>query len=252
MVQRLQAGARNMNRSVAEAGPSVCARGLLRVVLPALGLWLLGGCTMTIYQPLVSLQRPTVVDPQLPNLTGMNLLVRCLPTEYLSTSDSQLLCRKVGTLFRNQGANVETIVPRRGAARSSTTSEGGEVDLIVDLSSRLVHKESNGLLTWIAISTMTLVPDIEQFSFAQDVVIRQPDGTLLASDTMQGRFVIYTGIGVWGVNWVLDHLVRQPQDRLTGDAANRDFSGDLYRQLSQSVFNARMRAAVLQGFSAAP
>ncbi|WP_375764916.1 hypothetical protein NR798_24675 [Archangium gephyra] len=208
---------------------------------------LLSGCVTTVYQPLSSLQRPAIVDPRLANFEGMRLLVRCVPGDYLTAPDADLLCRKVGALFRNQGAKVETDVPRHGGA-SRRLDPGAQPDLIVDLSSRLLHKESSGPLWALTVLSLTLVPAFTEYSVAQDVSIRDASGFLLASDSLKARFIEYFGAGIWGVNWMLDTLVRPPEEELTGEAPARDFSRDFYAQLSQLAFNARVRSDVLRSF----
>ncbi|WP_152621861.1 hypothetical protein [Archangium violaceum] len=213
---------------------------------------LLSGCvTTTVYQPLSALQRPAIVDPQLANFEGMRLLVRCVPGDYIEASDADLLCRKVGSLFRNQGARVETDVPRNGRS-SRNLQEGTPPDLVVNLSSRLLHKESSGPLWALTVLTLTIVPAYTEYSVAQDVTIRDSSGFLLASDSLKARFIEYFGAGVWGVNWVLDAVVRPPEEEITGDAAAKDFSRDFYAQLSQLAFNARVRADVLRSFEPRP
>ena len=217
-------------------------------------LWgaLLSGCvTTTVYQPLSSLQRPAIVDPRLANFEGMRLLVRCVPGDYLKAPDADLLCRKVGALFRNQGARVETDVPRNGRL-SRRLQEGAQPDLVVELSSRLLHKDTSGPLWALTVLSLTLVPAFTEYSVAQDVSIRDASGFLLASDSLKARFIEYFGAGVWGVNWVLDTLVRPPEEELTGDAPARDFSRDFYAQLSQLAFNARVRSDVLRSFEPPP
>jgi hypothetical protein len=228
-------------RRAGEAG-----RGLLL-------LWgvLLSGCGVTVYQPLSSLQRPSIVDPRLANFEGMRLLVRCVPGDYTQAPDAELLCRKVGVLFRNQGAKVETDVPRNG--NSSRSLEGGaQPDLIVDLSSRLLHKETSGPLWALTALSFTLIPAFTEYSVAQDVTIRDASGFLLASDSLKARFIEYFGAGMWGVNWLLDALVRPTEEELTGEAPARDFSRDFYAQLSQLAFNARVRSDVLRSFEPRP
>jgi hypothetical protein len=213
---------------------------------------LLSGCvTTTVYQPLSALQRPAIVDPQLENFEGMRLLVRCIPGDYLNASDTELLCRKIGSLFRNQGARVETDVPRNGRS-SRSFQEGTQPDLVVDLKSRLLHKESSAPLWALTVLTFTIVPAYTEYSVAQDVTIRDASGFLLASDSLKARFIEYFGAGVWGVNWVLDALVRPPEEEITGEAAARDFSRDFYAQLSQLAFNARVRSDVLRSFEPRP
>jgi hypothetical protein len=204
------------------------------------------GC-VTVYQPLVSLQRPVVVDPQAANFEGQHILVRCIPSDYLQPNNALDLCRNVRSLFTKQGAQVDVDVPRPGV--SAGDGQGGpKADLIIDLSARLVHEESSALLGVASVLTFTLVPTIGEFSFAQDVTIRDSSGFLLASDTFQGRFVRYNGIGVWAVNKALDLLVRSDEEEITGDAAKKDFSRDFHGQLSQLAFNARMRSLVMRGF----
>lgn len=204
------------------------------------------GC-VTVYQPLTSLQQPVVVDPEVANFPGLRLLVRCHAGDYLDTSDAQTLCRNVGTLFRNQGAQVELEVPRAGRS-GRDREEGAKPDLIVDLKARLLHEEDSAVLRVLSVFTWTLVPTIHEFTMAQDVSIRDGSGSLLVSDSLQGRFIEYMGVGVWGVNFALDLAVRPYEEEFTGDAPKREFSRDFYGQLNQLVFNARMRSLVLRGF----
>jgi len=214
-------------------------------LLSTLLAMLCSGC-VTVYQPLVSLQRPVVVDPRVANFEGQRILVRCIPGDYLKPTDALQLCRNVRSLFTHQGAQVETEVPRPGSAGDE---EGGpKADLIIDLRARLVHEESSALLSVASVMTFTLVPSISEFTFAQDVTIRDSSGFQLASDTLQGRFVRYNGVGIWAVNNALDLLVRSDEEDLTGDAAKKDFSRDFHKQLSQLAFNARMRSLVMSGF----
>ncbi len=212
---------------------------------------LLSGCVTTVYQPLSSLQRPAIVDPRLANFEGLRLLVRCVPGDYIEARDAELLCRRVGALFRNQGAKVETDVPRNGRS-SRSLEKGAQPDLVVDLSSRLLHKETSGPLWALTALSLTLIPAVTEYSVAQDVTIRDPSGFLLASDSLKARFIEYFGAGVWGVNWVLDALVRPSEEELTGEAPARDFSRDFYAQLSQLAFNARVRSDVLRSFEPRP
>lgn len=207
---------------------------------------LFSGC-ITVYQPLVSLQRPVAVDSQVANFEGTRLLVRCIPSDELPPPDAAVLCQNVSVLFRNQGAEVEMQVPREGSS-SRAKDDAGAVDLVVDLRTRLLHEEDSTLLWVLYGVTMTLAPAITEQSFAQDVTIRDAGGSLLASDSLKARFVRYFGFGVWSVNWVADVLVRSEADEITGDGAKQDFSRDLYGQLSQLVFNAQVRSRVLRGF----
>ena len=111
-----------------------------------------------------------------------------------------------------------------------------------------MHHENSAILWFLSIVSFTLVPTIAEFTFAQEVTIRDRAGFVLASDSLQGRFVRYFGFGVWAVNSALDFLVRSDDEKLTGDMAQQEFTRDYYRQISQLTFDAHMRSLVLRGF----
>ena len=203
---------------------------------------------MKVYQPMHGLHGPVVVDPRLPNLTSTQLDVHCVPGDALSGQQASMLCQKVGALFENQGAQVRTHI----AEGSSDDDDGFEdsltgalTALTVELRARQLHHAKHPL-SWVAtVLSLTLVPGVTETTFAQDVVIRDDSGFLLVSDTLEGRLVTRFGFGSWASNALLD-LARDDADKITGDVASRQLSSDLYRQLSQLVFNARMHAQVLQ------
>lgn len=210
------------------------------ILLAALGQ----GC-FTVYQPLVGLQRPVAIDPETANFAGLRLRVRCLPNDALSAAELDVLCQRVSALFSNQGAEVDTVT-ERGGLSDELDGTARKPDLVVDLKARVLQQERNALLWMLSSMTMTLMPMVEEYVFAQDVTIRDAEGFLLVSDSLQGRFVRYIGAGIWSVNWLLDVIAREEADELTGDAAQRDFSRDFYTQLSQLTFNARGRWLVLR------
>jgi hypothetical protein len=223
--------------------------GCTRWVVPCLLAALCSGC-ITVYQPLSSLQRPVVVDPRLANFEDARMLVRCHPSEDLPRDGAELLCRNVSTLFRNQGAHVDVDIPTEGTPGRS--HEGPQADVVLDVKSKLVHQAGSMVLDLACYFTATLIPTYGEESYSQEITVRDGQGALLASDVLHSRFVHYIGAGVWAVNWVLDLLVRPENEKLTGDVANRSFSRDLYGQLSQLMFNARVRAQVLRGFESPP
>jgi hypothetical protein len=220
-------------------------RQIHSLVVAFLALGVGTGC-ITVYQPLVSLQRPVVVDPQAGNFDGAKMRISCAAGEEMPPQDAEILCRDVGTLFRNQGAQVEAYVPRNG--REGADAEGGKPDLVVEVRSRKLHEENSALLRVLSVLTFTLVPTIDEHSYAQDVTIRDASGFVLAADSLQSRFIEYFGAGIWAANWLADIFVRPEADKLTGDVAKKDFSRDFYGQLSQLAFNAQVRAKVLRGF----
>ena len=134
---------------------------------------LFAGC-VTVYQPLVGLQRPTVVDPQEDNFSGQKIRVRCIPEQNLNSKQAQVLCQKISTAFSNQGALVQTVVP---SERGTSEPEGNEgaPDLTIDTKVRLLSEQSSALLAVASVWTLTLVPNIEEYTFSQEVIIRDRD-----------------------------------------------------------------------------
>jgi hypothetical protein len=209
---------------------------------------LLGGC-VHVYQPLLRLQDPVAVHPREGNFQGVRVLVSCIPGDFVDRVESEELCQHAGDLFTKQGAIVQT---RTGPApRPGAETKGPPPELQVDLSARQIYEENSTLLWLVSIGTLTLVPAISEYTFAQDVSIRDADGVLLASDSWQARFVRYFGFTTWAVNALLDLAFRTHAERLTGDAFEEEFSKDYYGQLTQMVFNAHARWALLHPKTAA-
>lgn len=196
---------------------------------------------------MAGLHRPVAIDPQHRNFQDLRLTVHCVPEGLLNAESANQLCLRVGTLFENQGAQVTT----NATTRSSRDDEPGEdaseaADLTLELRARQIH-EADSLLSWVlCLGTFTLVPAVSEFTFAQDVAIRDETGFLLLSDSLVGRIVTRYGAGTWIGNTFADLLVRDRAEKLIGDAFDRDISSDFYRQLSQLMFNAEMRREVLQ------
>jgi hypothetical protein len=214
----------------------------------------LGSGCVKVYQPVSGLNRPVVVDPQLANFQDLHLTVYCPPGDLVSPEEARALCRKVGTLFENQGAQVSTFSSDRRRVDdllgdeqpAEATPATPPTDLILELRGRQVHEEINQLSWVLCIATATLVPAVSEFTFAQDVIVRDPSGVLLVSETLQGRIVRYTGAGTWVTHRLLDLLFREDEDEILGEQPHADLSADYYGQLSQAVFNAKMRWQVQQ------
>ena len=217
------------------------------------------GC-IHVYQPMTGFHGPVVVDPQAPNFEGMALTVFCDRGDLLTAAEAKSLCRHVGTLFEIQGAEVTTYTSGEqlnafdvGEPDPSEDEEGDApvADLTLELRSRKLHV-SNDAVSWaLFLMSSTLVPAITESSFAVDVVIRDESGYVLVSDSLQGRLVRRLGLGAWGTNKVLDWFWREEEDRIaSSDAAHRDLSADLYGQLSQLTFNAKMHWEMLSGVAA--
>lgn len=202
------------------------------------------GC-VTTYQPLLALQRPLAINPELANFEGQKVLVRCLPGEYLDAADAERLCRQVRTLLTSQSATVEVEVPKKNAGFATTSFKP---DLVIELNARLLNEDNRPWWWLICFASFTLIPATSEYEFAQDITIRDASGFMLASDSLQGRFVQQFGLGVWGVNGLLDLIVRPKGQAITGNGYQRDFSKDYFGQVSQLAFHARMRAKVMAEF----
>lgn len=209
----------------------------------------LTGCVRS-YQPLTGLHDPVAVDPAVRNFPGLSLHVYCVPNKALKPAQASVLCQRVGVLFENQGAAVETFIedPVRGLAtgEAGVGTELAPADLVLALEVDAVQKTQHPITAALCWFSFTIVPTVRETTFSQQVEIRDGAGFLLATDRYRGRLVERFGAGVWAGNWLLDRFLREPEARLTGTAASTDLSNDLYRQLSQLVFNARMRQDALQ------
>lgn len=221
--------------------------------LPAIAVAIFAGGCVTVYQPLTSLQKPTAIEAATDNFAGQRMLIRCFPGDGISPGNAQTVCTRLSSFFSNQGAEVDVVVPRPGFGSPPGSGKEAKPDLVIELRYRKLHLE-NPPFMWVAsVLTCTIIPSYREYSFAQDVSIRDADGFELASDSFEARFVMYAGAGIWAVNQTLDWVVRDKSEHMAGDAsAKREFSRDFYRQLNQLAFNARVRAAVLGGFEPQP
>ncbi|MHB8876559.1 MAG: hypothetical protein ACYC8T_22925 [Myxococcaceae bacterium] len=212
---------------------------------------LFSGC-VTVYQPMVGLQRPVAIEPAENNFKGLRLEINCRRGDFLWHDEAEQLCNHASKLFTSQGATVRTTTegqsPEDEEGEGLPGGLGGEsdIDLRVDLTPRIVHEEKNVLTFVLMVASATLIPGVSEYTFAQDITVRDSHGFLFASDHWQARFVRYVGAAVWGVNFILDYTLRRPGDRITGDALAHDFSRDYFRQLNQLVFNAKTRWALLR------
>lgn len=182
-------------------------------------------CT-TYYHPMSALHRPVAINTDYANFAGLELEIHCLPGPVLDEDEAADLCQKLSRLFENQGAVVQTRTTLGRVANEDgelsgarpTAGEGratARTSLGLRLSSRLLHEESSWVFPWVT----------TEYTFAQDVVIRDETGFLLVKDSLTARLVRRVG--------------------LFGDAGE-ELTRDLYGQLSQLTLNARMRRRVLR------
>lgn len=215
----------------------------------------LSGC-VRVYHPLNGLHDPIVVNPQLPNFADVALTVRCVPGDYLSSEDNGILCQNVGQLFETQGASVRVVeVLGEDESFRDDELEGGDgetaetaeppTDLVLELTSRRVSRRVSTLSWLLCVGSFTVLPGVEEHIFEQDITIRDANGFLLVQDSLQGRLLSRFGFGPWLVSKLAD-LGRDKDDRLTAKNVRQDVSNDLYRQLSQRLFDAKLQWRVLQ------
>lgn len=212
-------------------------------------LALFSGCVHT-YQPMSGLRRPVVVDPARANFADLELSVRCHRDGVLTRGEASSLCQKIAMLFETQGAKV-AVLDQTGSFDETLGEPEPEgearprTDLTLELHARQIHKSVHPLSWVISIATFTILPAIDDETFAQDIEIRDGDGFLLVTDTLQGRLVHRYGAGPWAGNQIADWLWRKEGEKVLGDIAKEELSTDLYRQLSQLVFNAKLQHEVL-------
>lgn len=202
--------------------------------------------SVTLYHPEQGLHEPTVVDLHAKNLTHTKIRVTCVANDHVTVSEARKVCRNVAKMLRHQGAETEISVPRKrqGAERNRDAS----VDLDVEIRSQIHRAYFDNLAATLFCCTCALTPTKMEQSYIHSVRVRGRNGVTLSENRMQSRFVQYTGCGVAGLTSLLDFFFREDHEKLGGDAANRDFSADFYRQIAQQTFNAKMRSDVL-GFT---
>lgn len=204
------------------------------------------GCGVTLYQPMGALQRPTAVHLADPTFADARILVRCLVSEDLPAGDADKVCRQVAQSLRQQGAETETVVPRRlDEGLPADAFDGRGAELTVEIASRTEHSHDWPLLAAVSGLTLTAIPTVEEYTFVQDITVRARNHTVLTSDTLRARLVTYTGCLVWSANWLLDWAVRDDDNDVSGDLAHKAYSRDFYRQIAQLTHNARVRSDVL-------
>ena len=138
------------------------------------------------------------------------------------------LCDRLAQLFENQGATVRTklyasddgptngaLTPQTSDDTSAASSTPSTMALNVEVRTRLVHVDVIDYIIW---------DQTVDYTFAQDITIRDETGFLLLRETLEGRFIQKLGFN--------------------SDAVDA-FSAHYYGQMSQLAFNAKMRRQML-------
>jgi hypothetical protein len=204
------------------------------------------GC-VTVYQPLVGLQRPIAVDPQSPtNFANTRVLLRCHPSDAVWPDE---LCRNLRSSLSKQGATVTTEVVRPSPRAAPAAPSETPAQFIIDITSKLIHASGDTILSLLNIVSFTIVPAVTEETFGQEISIRDGQGFILAQQSFQERFVKSFGIGVWALNGLIDLLIRPKSEQVTGDGYKQDFTRDLHGHLAQLLYNAKVRARVMKSFA---
>lgn len=187
---------------------------------------LLGGC-VTVYQPMSGLHRPIAIDPAYANFAGVRFTLECRRgrDDLLGEDEARDLCRKLTRVLENQGAEVETEVLGGEPGPADEPPRARADALHVQLTPRLIDRRTVNVL-WLPFWTV-----VTDYTFAQDISIRDASSFLLVRDTLTGRFVRRLGFS---------------------SDAEEEFSADFYGQLSQLALNAKLRHDVLKEPVAAP
>lgn len=222
----------------------------------------LTGCVRA-YHPLSGLHDPRIVDPLAPNFTDLSLTLQCVPDARKSLrarDEANLLCSKLLRVFENQGATVILRDAYGGdeldyaftAEDEAPADEVPEVtsDLVMELRPKRIEIRFPPFAWLFCIASGTLFPGPEKQVFALELTIRDSNGFLLAEDTLTGRMVSRFGLGPWLGN-AIANLGRPRTERLNNEQTAADLSNDLYGQLSQRLFDAKLRRRVLQESPAA-
>lgn len=183
---------------------------------------------VTVYHPISGLHRPIALDMSYANFENLTIALQCQPGEVVNQNQARALCRKLKSLFENQGAQVKLKGAKGSAAPatdSNDSSEGNDAGklsappgtaLTIRLSSRLLHEDTTSYL-FFDVTT--------GYTFAQDVTITDESGFLLIREHLTGRLIQRMG--------------------LSFSSGQEDFSKDFYGQVSQLTLNAQMRRQVL-------
>jgi len=200
---------------------------------------------VTIYEPQRGMRTPTVVDRKIAPLAATSVALRCLeePTgdplsRMFASAEARDVCSRLVKSVEGAGATANVV-----SAPPGETDE--PFDLYVEWQ---VHEEHGARSPWMdAASTLTctMLPSIEQRTYRHRAVVRGRDRSVLQTYESRARFLDYDGCGFWLVTWMLDFL-RSDDEKVGGDHGRRRYSRDLYRQMTQSLVNARARSDVLR------
>ena len=198
-------------------------------------------CHVAVYQPLVGLGRPVLVNVYAPNFVGLRVVLTCTGDSSTKPEHASVLCSKLSGSLTSQGALVSAHAVKNDAAMPRL-DEANAADLYVRVQVRQIRRSSNALLTYFSyVGTLSLVPTTAEVVAIHDVSIYDARGFLLATRTLKARIIEHIGAGYWMANWVLDKFFREPSEVMGNDAAKREYSVDLYQQLSQLVHSAHVR-----------
>jgi hypothetical protein len=201
---------------------------------------------VSIYEPQRGMRTPTVIDRKATPLGATRISLRCIeePTadpiaRLLESNEAREVCGRLAKSLQNAGASA-TIV---------TTAPGAEADppydLYVEWQVKQEHTAGSPWMGAASALTCTILPNVEQRTYRHRAVIRARDRSVLQTYESRARFLDYDGCGFWLLTWILD-VFRDEERKVGGDHGRRRYSRDLYRQVTQSLANARARSDLLR------
>ena len=114
---------------------------------------------------------------------------------------------------------------------------------------KLIHQHDDLALAILCAFSFTLVPAIGEMTYGQEISIRDAQGFMLAQQSFQERFIESFGLGVWALNGLIDLIIRPKSEQVTGDGYKAEFTRDLHGHLAQLLYNAKVRARVMNSFA---
>lgn len=224
------------------------ACGLVALAVIGLGC---GSVSTYYYQPLSGFQAPLAVDIRKPNLDGLRIEVRASVSPQLEKTENEgtVLANAVQDFLRNQGAKVsendsdsEKVTNSENQNSPEVSPQALEMRLEVEVRRPFEQPNTWMWLPWVA--TFTLLPHKSEYILETEMRLSDGAGFLLSRQIYFARFVRYTS-PAYRVLSVLFDFFRKPEEKATVARLHQDFTADFYGQMTQQIYNARIRANVL-------
>lgn len=164
------------------------------------------------------LQRATTLNLAQTNLSDVPVILECQAKDEGTANE---LCARLSSLLVNQGADVIDDLD------GERTMEARNYFLRLDLRSRVIMRREQGLfLRIVTFDIFEDEPALDEYAVEIQMTLRDKDQFLLAREKLVARFRASLG---WD------------------NPAPETFSNDLYRQVTQMIYNGHLRERVFRG-----